>query len=71
MKALIRVTRKTEYASIVEMDREEFDRLTAALNGSRDQKSKSEHELNRMIDIHDWEDDELIDLEEFVEVDEH
>jgi hypothetical protein len=67
MKALIRVTRRTEYASIVEMPQEKYDKLRAALESEdRVVVKNAEKNLNRLIDVEDWQDDELMDIEEFV-----
>ena len=65
MKALIRVTRRTEYASIVEMPQEKYDQLRAALDGDRAEQKAAEKTLNGMIDTRDWQDDDLLDVEEF------
>ena len=65
MKALIRVTRRTEYASIVEMSQEEFHKLTAMLDGDRTQRREAEKTLNRAIDVRDWQDDNLESIDEF------
>lgn len=66
MKAIIRVTRKTEYASIVDMPQKKYDELQAALeSGNRLERKMAETKLNSMIDTRDWQDDELLDVEEF------
>jgi hypothetical protein len=68
MKATISVTRKTQYSSIVEMDEETFKRLDAALDsGDRVERKKAEQELNNLIDVSDWQDDELYNLDDFCE----
>lgn len=66
MKALIRVTRRTEYASIVKMSQQEYDTLAANLRGrDREKRREAEKELNRMIDVNDWQDDDLHSIDEF------
>ena len=66
MKAIIRVTRKTEYASIVEMPQEKYDALQAAFKSDyRVERKNAEKTLNGMIDTKDWQDDDLLDIEEF------
>ena len=66
MKAIIRATRKTEYASIVEIPQEKYDRLKAALESyDRRERKNAEKTLNGMIDTKDWQDDYLLDIEEF------
>lgn len=68
MKALIKVIRKTEYASIVEMSQADFDRLQKSYSkGSRLEQMKAEKELNGLIDTRDWQDDELESVDEFEE----
>jgi len=66
MKALIRVMRRTEYASIVDMPQEKYDRLQAALQSDdRVERKNAEKTLNGMIDTRDWQDDDLLYVEEF------
>jgi hypothetical protein len=66
MKALIRVTRRTEYATIVEMPQEKYDNIKAALDDDdRVVVKDAEKTLNRLIDVKDWQDDELLNIEEF------
>lgn len=66
MKAISRVTRKTEYASIVEMPQEKYYQLQAALeSGDRVERKNAEKTLNGMIGTKDWQDDDLLDIEEF------
>jgi len=68
MKALITVTRETVYSSIVEMTPEEFAKLDAALyDGTREQRKKAEEKLNGMIDVNDWQHDDLRSVDEFEE----
>jgi hypothetical protein len=68
MKALIRVIRKTEYASIVEMTPQKYERLQhnfgSRFRGIRD---GAEKELNKLIDVKDWQSDDLDSVEEFNE----
>ena len=68
MKALIRVIRKTEYASIVEMTPQQYERLQHNL-GSRFRgiRDGAEKELNKLIDAADWQADDLDSVEEFNE----
>lgn len=68
MKAIIRVTRRTEYATIVEMTRKEFDAYCERLEGSYKDSKKAGEELNRKIDVKDWQDDEFDNIDEFEEV---
>lgn len=65
MKVIIRVVRKTEYASIVEMDNVTFDNLKRDLDGGRVERMRAEKDLNRRIDVKDWQDDDFDSLEEF------
>ena len=65
MKILIRVTRSTEYASIVEMTQEKYDELQTAIAGGGAARRDAEKRLNRMIDVKDWQDDSLDSVDEF------
>lgn len=65
MKVLINVKRTTEYASIVEMSQEEYDKLQADLEAGGQREKEAEKILNRKIDTNDWQDDEFESLEEF------
>lgn len=65
MKALIRVTRLTTYASVVEMPQDEFNALKSALDGPRPDCRTASRTLNDMIDTNDWQSDELEDVEDF------
>jgi len=68
MKVLIRVTRRTEYASIVEMPEEKFRELQDAIeNGPHMSRVIAEKEANRLIDTKDWQDDSLDSVDEFEE----
>ncbi len=65
MQAIVTVTRRVTYSSIVEMSEAEFTRFNAALQGSRAERAKAEEELNRKVDVRDWQDDSLDQLDEF------
>lgn len=65
MKALIAVKRTTEYATVVEMSQETYDSIQAALDGTRTESNAAERELNRLIDVKDWQDDSFDSLESF------
>lgn len=65
MKVLIRITRTTEYATTVEMSKEEFDAYNERLLGNIETRRKAERELNKKIDVRDWQDDDFHRLEEF------
>lgn len=70
MRVLIRVTRHTEYASIVEMPQEkyeEYQRRLAARGSARRVRDvlEAEQELNKLIDVKDWQDDSFEHLDEF------
>ncbi len=65
MKVLIRVKRTTEYASIVEMPEEKFKRISKAIEHGGERGQVAELEANKLIDVRDWQDDELHSLEEF------
>lgn len=68
MKAIISVTRKTEYSSIVEMDESKFKVLQAGLESrDREVRKAAEKEANGLININDWQDDELDSVEKFEE----
>lgn len=60
MQVLITATRKTEYATIVEMTEDEFRRYSDKLEVRNREAMK---ELNRKIDTRDWQDDSLIAVE--------
>ncbi len=66
MKVLIRVKRTTEYASIVEMPEEKFKRISKAIEHGGERGQAAELEANKLIDVRDWQDDELASMEEFV-----
>jgi hypothetical protein len=62
MKVLISVTRSTRYTSIVEMSAAEYKRLCKGLdNGER----RIEEEINSLINVNDWQDDSLDDIDQF------
>lgn len=66
MKAIITVKRITEYSSIVEMDEDTFNRLNQELEeGGNETIRRTERELNKLVDVEDWQDDEFESLEEF------
>ena len=65
MKALIRVRRNTEYASIVEMTQADFDKFNRDLDAGGRTQDDAERQLNRLIDPDDWQDDELDYLIDF------
>lgn len=68
MKALITVTRETVYTSIVEITPEEFAKLDAALyDGTREERKKAEEKVNNMIDVNDWQCDDLKSVDDFEE----
>lgn len=59
MQVLITVTRRTRYTSIVEMDEERYERL------KEDTGPDANEEINSLIDVNDWQDDSLEDVDEF------
>lgn len=64
MQVTITARRTTTYATIVEMNVEDFLRYQCALeDGTRDEEKNASRNLNQMIDINDWQDDDLIDVE--------
>ena len=66
MKVLTRVMRKTEYATIVEMSEEHFKALRTGLESTdRPVRRLAEKEVNKLIDVRDWQDDDLDSIEEF------
>ena len=65
MKVLSSVTRLTEYTSIVELSEERFKQLDAMLDGGRVAVKSAEKQINSMIDVRDWQDDELKSVDEF------
>jgi hypothetical protein len=65
VKAIITVIRETTYSSIVEMDEEKFDRLNDQLDGELEEMRSAEKELNSLIDVSDWQDDDLKRVDEF------
>lgn len=68
MKAIVTVKRITTYSSIVEIEPEKFAKLQSELD-SGDWKTRraAEKDVNRLIDVHDWQDDELDSIEQFEE----
>lgn len=60
MKVVVKVTRLTEYATIVDMSEEKMNDLNARLE-SRDRRVRrdAEKEANKLIDTKDWQDDDL------------
>jgi hypothetical protein len=68
MKALIRVKRLTEYASIVEMTRADYLSIKHDLHSANPSAMRAaEKRANNLIDTNDWQDDELQSIEEFEE----
>lgn len=68
MKALIRVKRITEYATVVDITEARFKELNEGLEShDRIIRKKAEKDANRMIDTRDWQDDELYLVEEISE----
>lgn len=65
MKVIITVKRLVEYSTIVEMDEKIFQNHERELAGGRVESQKSEKELNRLIDVKDWQDDDFHSLESF------
>lgn len=66
MKAIIRVTRSVVYHSIVEMSEEDFAKYEAMLDSDdRNQFQQAEKELNEMVDVNDWQGDDLDSLDDF------
>lgn len=66
MKVLISVTRKVQYASIVEMSKEEYEKLQASCESkNRIERRMAETKLNGMIKVNDWQGDELHSLDGF------
>lgn len=68
VKVLIRVSRCTKYASIVEMEKSRYKDLLKRLDHKdRDVRQLAEEEANELINVDDWQDDRLDDLETFEE----
>lgn len=66
MQVTIGVTRRTQYASIVEMTEAEFTRLSGLLeSGDRRVRRAAEDHLNTLINVSDWQDDELHGVDTF------
>lgn len=66
MKVSITVIRETKYCSIVEMTQDQFDKYNQMMDrGTRQENEQAEKELNEMIDMHDWQDDELRCVDRF------
>jgi hypothetical protein len=60
MKVIVKVTRKTEYATIVEMTEERMNDLNARLEcADRAVRRVAEKEVNGLIDTRDWQDDDF------------
>lgn len=69
MKVKISVVRRTEYCSIVEMTPERFRELDAALDSdNRKDRILARKAVNELIDVKDWQDDELDSIDEFEEL---
>jgi len=64
MKVIVKVTRLTEYATVVEMTEERMNELNNRLQ-STDQRVRrdAEKEANKLIDTKDWQDDDLHSVE--------
>ncbi len=60
------VTRSTEYVTITDLSVEAFKRLDAALS-SDDYKirRRAEEEANNLVNVDDWQDDNLESINEF------
>jgi hypothetical protein len=70
MKVEISVIRKTEYTSIVEMDKPTYDRIKAGLDSNiRTTRREAEKDANARIDVKDWQDDDLDSVELFQPID--
>jgi len=68
MRAIIKVIRKTEYCSVVDMSQERFDELRKGWDGpTKKERDATDKVLNALIDTKDWQDDELHSVEEFKE----
>jgi hypothetical protein len=66
MKVIITVIREVTYSSIVQMTNAKFKHLDAMLDsGDRIERNRAEIELNKLIDIRDWQNDEFKSIEEF------
>lgn len=63
MKAIIRVKRLTEYATIVEMTPQDFESYSTALHGGGPVAKSAQNQLNNKIRSDDWQDDSLEELE--------
>ena len=64
MKVIVKVTRLTEYATIVEMTEGRMNELNKGLtNPDRRKRFATEKEVNRLIDTKDWQDDDLHSVE--------
>lgn len=65
MKVHIRVTTKAEYSTVVEMTREEFERLDAKL---KEGDGKVQQKIYEMVDpMDDWVDENLEEIDTFEE----
>lgn len=66
MKVTIEIIRKTSYAKTVEMSKEDYQRLSDALDSNaRQDRRAAEKEINEMIDEDDWQDDDLDNVDTF------
>lgn len=62
----IKVTRRTEYTTTVELDEAKFNQLRADLDSDDfNIRNKAESEINNMIKPADWSDDEILDVDTF------
>jgi hypothetical protein len=67
MKALIRVTRRTEYATMVDVTPEKYYELKAGLNNDDRRVVKTTEEtLNQMINVKDLMHDKLERVDDFM-----
>jgi hypothetical protein len=65
MKAIITIERRTIYSSIVEMSEEDFQKYNEQLDGTYAENKAAGRELNKLIDVKDWQHDEFESVEEF------
>ena len=69
MKILVKVTRLTEYATIVEMTKERMEELNMELTHSdRRRRNQAEKAVNKLVDTNDWQDDDFHSCELLEEV---
>lgn len=66
MRVFISVTRRTEYAKTIDIPKEEFERLESRLLSTDPvERFRAEREIDGLMRPDDWQDDEVLSVNEF------